>query len=172
MLIDKHAAHERILFEQLKRQCEKDVRVSSQPLMLPIEVDLDTMTCASLKEHKGEMEIIGFEFEIGERKATIYAIPYSIDVNEASDFFSENAEKLLAKSGNPELWISLEREKSLYQIACKAAIKGGRNYDSAHIEWLVSKVMELPDITVCPHGRPIAMEISKNQLDRNFDRLK
>lgn len=172
LLIDKHAAHERILFEQLKRQCEKDVRVSSQPLMLPIEVDLDTMTCAALKEHKGEMEIIGFEFEIGERKATIYAIPYSIDVNEASDFFSENAEKLLAKSGNPELWISLEREKSLYQIACKAAIKGGRSYDSAHIEWLVSKVMELPDITVCPHGRPIAMEISKNQLDRNFDRLK
>ncbi len=172
LLIDKHAAHERILFEELKRECEKDGRVTSQPLMLPIEIDLDTMTCAALDEHKEEMQTIGFEFEVGERKATLYAIPASIDMKEASEFFSENAEKLLAKSGNPELSISLEREKSLYQIACKAAIKGGRNYDSAHIEWLVSKVMELPDITVCPHGRPIAMEISKKQLDRRFDRLK
>jgi DNA mismatch repair protein MutL len=60
----------------------------------------------------------------------------------------------------------------LYQVACKAAIKGGRVYDRAIIEWLVSKILLLPDIVVCPHGRPIAYKLTKNELDRQFDRIK
>ena len=75
-------------------------------------------------------------------------------------------------AGSPALALAVKREKSLYQIACKAAIKGGRDYDSAHIEWLVDKVMAMPDITVCPHGRPIAMKMTKTELDRRFNRLK
>ncbi|MBQ7333516.1 MAG: hypothetical protein IJW38_04120, partial [Clostridia bacterium] len=66
----------------------------------------------------------------------------------------------------------IRQEKALYQIACKAAIKGGRIYDKALIEWLIEKVLELPDITVCPHGRPIAYKMKKSELDRQFDRLK
>ena len=61
-------------------------------------------------------------------------------------------------------------EKALYQAACKAAIKAGREYAPEHIQWLVKKLMELPDITFCPHGRPVAMELSKKTLDRQFDR--
>ena len=90
----------------------------------------------------------------------------------AGELFAEMAEQLLTESGNPALTQAIKREKSLYQIACKAAIKGGRSYDDVHIEWIVDKVMQMPDITVCPHGRPIAMEITKSQLDRRFDRLK
>ena len=86
--------------------------------------------------------------------------------------FSSLADGILTEGSSPELSLALRREKSLYQIACKASIKGGRSYGEEHIEWLIDKVMALPDITVCPHGRPIAMEITKNQLDRNFDRLK
>ena len=63
-------------------------------------------------------------------------------------------------------------KRALYQVACKAAIKGGRVYNSAVITWLVEKVLMIPDITVCPHGRPIAYKLTKNQLDRQFDRLK
>ena len=66
----------------------------------------------------------------------------------------------------------MRREKLLYQIACKAAIKGGRRYDSAHITWLVEEVLSLPDVTVCPHGRPIAFYLTKKELDRQFDRIK
>ena len=60
----------------------------------------------------------------------------------------------------------------LYQIACKAAIKGGRNYDKAIIDWLIVQVLKLPDITVCPHGRPIAYKLTKRELDKQFDRIK
>ena len=74
--------------------------------------------------------------------------------------------------GNPEITEKIRRERVLYQIACKAAIKGGRKYDRAIVEWLVTKVLSLPDITVCPHGRPIAYRLTKTELDRQFDRIK
>lgn len=172
LLIDKHAAHERILFEELKAECEKQGRVTSQPLMIPIEVSLDRMNCALLEESREEMSLVGFEFEVKETTASIYAIPSTVNVEKAEELFAEMAEQLVTQSGNPTLTQALKREKSLYQIACKAAIKGGRSYDEAHIQWIVDKVMQMPDITVCPHGRPIAMEITKAQLDRRFDRLK
>ena len=172
LLIDKHAAHERILFEELKAECEKQGRVTSQPLMLPIEISLDGMSCAAVEDAREEMELAGFEFEINDLKVSIYAIPSTVNVSKAGELFAEMAEQLLTESGNPTLTQALKREKSLYQIACKAAIKGGRSYDEAHLEWIVGKVMQMPDITVCPHGRPIAMEITKAQLDRRFNRLK
>ena len=172
LLIDKHAAHERILFEELKAECEKQGRVTSQPLMIPIEVSLDRMNCALLEESREEMCLAGFEFEVKETKASIYAIPSTVNIEKAEELFAEMSEQLVTQSGNPTLTQALKREKSLYQIACKAAIKGGRSYDEAHIHWIVDKVMQMPDITVCPHGRPIAMEITKAQLDRRFDRLK
>ena len=172
LLIDKHAAHERILFEELKAECEKQGRVTSQPLMLPIEISLDGMSCAAVEDAREEMELAGFEFEINDPKVSIYAIPSTVNVSKAGELFAEMAEQLLTESGNPTLTQALKREKSLYQIACKAAIKGGRSYDEAHLEWIVDKVMQMPDITVCPHGRPIAMEITKAQLDRRFNRLK
>ena len=74
--------------------------------------------------------------------------------------------------GNPAITDDIRREKALYQIACKAAIKGGRIYDTSISKWVVEKVLQLPDITVCPHGRPIAYKLKKSELDRQFDRIK
>ena len=54
----------------------------------------------------------------------------------------------------------------------KAAIKAGREYATEHIKWIVDKLMAIPDITVCPHGRPIAYKLTKRELDRQFDRIK
>ena len=73
--------------------------------------------------------------------------------------------------GNPEITEQIRREKALYQIACKAAIKGGRKYDGALIEWLVGKVVALPDVIVCPHGRPIIITMSKKEMEKEFKRI-
>ena len=81
-------------------------------------------------------------------------------------------DELIEGRGNPAINDSLRREKALYQVACKAAIKGGRVYDESVREWIVNKVLSLPDITVCPHGRPIAFKLTKSELDRRFERLK
>ena len=61
-------------------------------------------------------------------------------------------------------------EKALYQGACKAAIKAGREYPAGYGERVVAELMRLPDITFCPHGRPVAMEMTKKMFDRQFKR--
>ena len=63
-------------------------------------------------------------------------------------------------------------ERALYQASCKAAIKAGRIYDTAKIKWICDRVLTLDNIRYCPHGRPVAFEISKHFLEKQFERIK
>ena len=172
LVIDKHAAHERVIFEDLKRITERDGRVASQALLLPITVLLspDEMACAG--EFKDEISALGFEFDLGEGHANLTAIPSSIGSMEAETLFVKMVDDIIEGKGDPAVTEKIRRETALYQIACKAAIKGGRVYDRSVSEWIVKKVLELPDVIVCPHGRPIAYKLTKSELDRQFERIK
>ena len=172
LVIDKHAAHERVIFEELKKQTEKDGSVASQSLLLPITVILSPDEISAVTDYRAEMNSVGFGYTVQNGYADITAIPSSISSGEAEDLFVKMADELAEGKGNPEITEKIRREKTLYQIACKAAIKGGRIYDSSVADWLVSKLLSLPDIIVCPHGRPIAYKLTKNELDRQFDRIK
>ncbi len=169
LLIDKHAAHERIIFEKLKAGL-KNMEVSSQMLMLPLDVMMTSDEIQTLLQYKNEIEAIGFEFSTGKYTASITAIPEGIGTDAVSDMLVVMAERLKNGTGSAGLTRDIIFEKALYQASCKAAIKAGREYSPEHIKWIVSKLMELPDITVCPHGRPVAMELSKKNLDRQFER--
>ena len=172
LVIDKHAAHERIIFEDLKRGRECDRRVASQPLLLPITVLLTADEYSAAEEYISEFESIGFEIKLGSGHVNITAIPDAISEQNAEMLLMEMLDDILKGKGNPELTEKLRREKALYQVACKAAIKGGRSYDASIIDWLVGRILALPDIIVCPHGRPIAFKLTKTELDRQFDRIK
>lgn len=172
LLIDKHAAHERVIFEDLKKTREKDGRVASQSLLLPITVILTPDEISAVSEFCDEISAVGFEYSVNGKAADIVAIPDAISASDAESLFIKMADEIAEGRGNPAVTESIRREKALYQIACKAAIKGGRMYDRAIIEWLVGKVLLLPDITVCPHGRPIAYRLTKTELDRQFERIK
>ena len=172
LIIDKHAAHERIIFEDLKRGRERDGRVASQSLLLPVTVILAADEYSAAEEYKTELESIGFELELVPGHVNITAIPDAISVQNAESLLMEMLDDILKGKGNPELTEKLRREKALYQVACKAAIKGGRSYDASIIDWLVGRILALPDIIVCPHGRPIAYRLTKSELDRQFDRIK
>ena len=172
LVIDKHAAHERVIFEDLKKNRESDGRVASQSLLLPITAILTPDEASAAEEYRAELEAIGFEFTLVDTHADITAIPDAIGAADAETLFIKMTDEIVEGRGNPEITEKIRREKALYQIACKAAIKGGRSYDRSIIEWLVGKILELPDIIVCPHGRPIAFKLTKNELDRQFDRLK
>ena len=172
LVIDKHAAHERIIFEDLKRSREQDGRVASQALLLPVTVLLTADEMSVAEEYKAEIESIGFELELQNGHVNITAIPDAISVQNAESLITEMLDDILKGKGNPELTEKIRREKALYQVACKAAIKGGRSYDASIIDWLVGRVLALPDIIVCPHGRPIAFRLTKTELDRQFDRIK
>ena len=172
LIIDKHAAHERIIFEELNNNRKNDGRISSQPLILPMTALLSPEEVVAADEYKSEIERLGFEYTVGPRSADITAIPDAISVTDAEALFIKMLDDLVDGRGDPKVTEDIRREKALYQIACKAAIKGGRIYNDAVIEWLVGKVLLLPDITVCPHGRPIAYRLTKNELDRQFERIK
>ncbi len=172
LFIDKHAAHERIIFEDLKKITESDGRVASQSLMLPITVLLSPDELACADEYIDELRVIGFEYELLEGHANLTAIPLSIGSMEAEELFVKMIDDIIEGKGNPDITEKIRREQALYQMACKAAIKGGRVYDNSVHEWIIKKVLSLSDIIVCPHGRPIAYKLTKNELDRQFERIK
>ena len=91
---------------------------------------------------------------------------------DAEGLFVKMLGETIDGKGNPQNTDAIRREKALYQIACKAAIKAGRFYDRHLIDWLIAKLLSLPDITVCPHGRPVAYKMKKSEHDRQFDRIK
>ncbi|MBE6655536.1 MAG: DNA mismatch repair endonuclease MutL [Ruminococcaceae bacterium] len=170
LVIDQHAAHERILFERMKRE-RKEKGIVSTPLLLPISAELTAEEAAFAEAETGALSSLGFTYTFAEGKAHLLSIPADTTPMEAKDLFLTLVTEG-AKGASLALSEELRREKMLYQIACKAAIKGGRHYDDAHIAWLVKEVLSLPDVTVCPHGRPIAFYLTKKELDRQFDRIK
>ena len=169
LLIDKHAAHERIIFEKL-REGLKYRGVTSQMLMLPIEIMMTSDEIQILGSYREEIEAIGFEFTLGRYTVKVTAIPEGISTDAVSDMLVVMAERIKNGTGSANLTKDIVFEKALYQASCKAAIKAGREYTQEHIKWIVEKLMAIPDITVCPHGRPVAMELSKKSLDRQFER--
>lgn len=169
-LIDKHAAHERIIFEDLKRKI-KEATPSSQMLLIPIEVRLTSEEIGALNEYKEEITKTGFGFDLKGSTASLYELPSEIEVQAGEDAFLTLASRL---AGGVEAGKArYERfERALYQASCKSAIKAGRIYDSAHIKWIVERTLTLDNIKYCPHGRPVAFEITKHFLEKEFERIK
>ena len=169
LIIDKHAAHERILFEQLKKGLA-EVEVVSQMLMLPIDVMMTSGEVEALKQYNDELEKIGFSLRYARNTVSVDAIPEEIDSAAVPDMLGSMAGRILDNTGSVKLTRDIIFEKALYQAACKAAIKAGRAYADEHVKWIVDKLMTIPDITFCPHGRPVALEMSHHTLDKQFDR--
>lgn len=169
LLIDKHAAHERIIFENLKKGL-KSLQPQSQLLMLPFEFMLTSDEVATINTYRDEIEKIGFKFSAEKYTVSVTAVPDSIELSAVQDMFITIADRIRNETGSVGLTRDIMFEKALYQASCKAAIKAGREYGEEHIKWLVDKMMELPDITFCPHGRPVAMEMKKASIDRQFKR--
>ena len=169
LLIDKHAAHERILFEELKKKlagCER----ATQIMMLPIEIDFSSADIATLDLYHTEIEAIGFTYTKSAGKVCVDEIPAELSPAAAEALLMTLAASLNDTTADATIARDLLFEKALYQAACKAAIKGGREYPPEYTRELCAKLFALPDITVCPHGRPVAMTLSHANIDRQFRR--
>ena len=168
MLVDKHAAHERLIFESLKRALNSLER-DTQLMAVPVEVMLMSEEIASLEEYREKIERVGFGFRSARNTVYVTEIPSAISVNAVSAIFESFAEAIRNGSG-VELTTDIIFEKALYQASCKAAIKAGRVYPEGYAEWLVRELRANPEVICCPHGRPIAIEITKNTIDHLFKR--
>ena len=164
-LIDKHAAHERVLFEKLKANQEK---ISSQVLLSPISVRLSPAAAGELLGNGEMLTELGFEIEeFGENIILLRQIPMDLGTDEAAETIEALASDLLAgKRAKPET----VRDELLHTVACKAAIKAGWHNDEAELLAVVKQVMAREDLKYCPHGRPICVTLSKKQLEKQFKR--
>ncbi|MBE6588573.1 MAG: DNA mismatch repair endonuclease MutL [Ruminococcaceae bacterium] len=169
LLVDKHAAHERIIFESLKAGL-KNAEICSQMLMLPIDVMMTSGEVEALRDYESELSDIGFSVRFARNTVSVDAIPEGVETDAVADMLGTMAGRILTATGSVKLTRDIIFEKALYQASCKAALKAGRAYADEHIKWIIGKLMELPDITFCPHGRPVALEMSHHALDKQFDR--
>ena len=166
LFLDKHAAHERIRFEALKKE---DHPIMAQLLLAPVSAELSREEAAAVLENKALLERCGFETEdFGGGDVLIRQIPSDVDVEDAKALLQELAGDLLAgKTLDPD---SL-RDNLLHTIACKSAIKAGWLTSDEELRRLVQEVLSRDDIKYCPHGRPVCVTLTKRQLEKQFKRV-
>ena len=164
-LIDKHAAHERILFEKLKANQET---ISAQTLLSPVTHRLSPEGASVLLDNLPLLEELGFEIqEFGENTILIRQIPMELDASQAADALENLASDLL--TGRKERRDTV-RDELLHTVACKAAIKAGWKSSEQELLTLAKQVLSRDDLKHCPHGRPICVSLSKKQLEKQFKR--
>ena len=120
--------------------------------------------------YRTELEGIGFSYAPTERGILLSSIPASISVRDAEGMLTRMLSELWEGAEDPAITEEKRRERMLYQIACKAAIKGGRDYGIEQEEELVRQLLAHGDVTVCPHGRPVAFRLTLAELNRRFER--
>ncbi len=167
-LIDKHAAHERILYEELKKNHKSE---SVQFLMEPLVLKLAPLEHASLAEHLKELGEAGFAVEeFGEGAFLVRGIPLEFISLSTQDVLSvlTLAAKELMMGGRAAGAAEKRFDRTLYSMACKAAVKAGiPSTDSDHT-WLINKIREMDNVMVCPHGRPILVPLTKKEIEGMF----
>ncbi len=165
LLIDKHAAHERMNFDRMKAE---GYRPMAQQLLLPIVFSPAADEGEALLQNQRLLEDFGFAYEdFGDGDIIIRQIPGDVDREEATATLTELAEKLLTTGHvDPDA----ARDELLHTMACKAAIKGGQRNGLAELQVVAEAVMS-NRVRYCPHGRPVAVELTRKQLEKQFRRI-
>lgn len=168
LLIDQHAAHERMYFESLMEDW-KNKSFCPQILLLPITMDFSVVDFQLVMDNIPLFEELGFEIDaFGDHSIIIRQIPSAEDESIVEDTVSDIVRMLGENAVNIKTNIVSE---ALHTMACKRAVKGNRDLSMAEMESLVERVLAMPDINTCPHGRPIMTKMSKYSLEKQFKRI-
>lgn len=165
-LVDKHAAHERMLFNELVKN---DSKRSTQMLLTPITVTLSNEEYSSVLDNLDMLMQAGFAVEdFGYSVVIVRECPMEISADEVADVVAELAGYLVE---NRQKLISEKKEWLFSLMACKAAIKGGMYTTEYERELFIKRLFASPEIRYCPHGRPVMIEITRRELEKNFGRV-
>ncbi len=167
MLVDQHAAHERIILERLKASSMK--KAVSQPLLIPEVVSMTPAQVTLFEDAIAMLSDIGLELEIfGRDTVVVKAMPVSAKHVSAGDIISDIADQLGDGQASPSL---VERkEKILASLACRAAIKANATLSPEEVEALCRDLEATPFNATCPHGRPISVQFPLSEIERMFKR--
>ncbi|MCX7709639.1 MAG: DNA mismatch repair endonuclease MutL [Clostridia bacterium] len=168
VLIDQHAAHERIMYERLKNKY-KNKESLSQVLLAPLVIELTYKEIKFLEEEKEFFNTIGFNFEnFGNNSIILRTVPIVHEKNELKEAFLEILDHVI-KATNKEM--ESAADETLYTIACKSAVKANMWLGEIEIKKLLKDLDIVDNPFTCPHGRPTAIKISKQELEKKFKRI-
>ncbi len=170
-LLDKHAAHERINFEKMKAAIS-GLKPETQLLMIEEKFTLSPQEREACEKYKKEISDMGFDFSIEDKGVILRGVPCDFELSEGRTFFFSLITSLTESEGGLYADGQNYFERALYQSACKASVKAGIKYDDAHVRWICDNFFRYDCIRRCPHGRPVAYEMTKRELDTRFGRIK
>ncbi|MFH1268453.1 MAG: DNA mismatch repair protein MutL, partial [Planctomycetota bacterium] len=169
MVIDQHALHERVLYEQLKARIECGA-VESQRLLVPEPVDLSPAEAAAVLEHRELLEQLGLKVEpFGGDTVLVAGYPAMLANMNPGQVLEGLVEALVSGGKPPDRRDLLD--DLLHRIACKAAVKAGDRLAPEEITALLERRHLVDDPHHCPHGRPAAVVFSRDELDKQFKRI-
>ena len=169
LIIDQHAAHERLYFEQLYEEF-MERGIQSQIMLLPVTMTLNPIEYDCVLQNKEFFEKLGFEADaFGERDIIIRSTPDTLEEQEIKDAVSDIITMLIENKNNAKKELAGE---ALHIIACKKALKGNHVLTEKEMKTLAEKVLSFENgINTCPHGRPIMVKMSKYSLEKQFKRI-
>ena len=164
VLVDQHAAHERILYNRFLERL-REGRGSSQPLLIPQAVDVDPALIAAAADHRDELSKLGLEFEeFGPRSLRITAVPVELPSGRATAAIQETLAALAENRGDGAM------EKAAAALACHSAVRFGDVLEVAEQRRLLTDLESTPESITCPHGRPTRLLVEWQELTRHFRR--
>ena len=168
LMLDQHAAHERIRYEELKASYDAQ-SIARQCLLGGTVVTLSAAEFVWVTENQKALADLGFEFEeFGGTSVCLNTLPQQISLEDAESVFTELIGQMMAHKKDV---ISEQSLRALYTIACKAAIKANQALSEAEVYALIERVLALEAINTCPHGRPIMVSMTKYEIEKQFKRI-
>lgn len=169
-LVDTHAAHERVLFEQLKAAWDNGGRSAAQAQLVPTEVRLDPVAIERLEEARELLERLGFELDrISPEAIAVRAVPAVLSRVDTAELVGELAEAL-ANEAAGEQYVAAAADRVLADVACRAAVRSGRRLTLPEMDALLRRMETTPRTDQCNHGRPTWIRLTVDELDRFFRR--
>lgn len=167
IIVDQHNAHERVIFERVHKNFSL-LLSNNQELIFPLELTLKITYISLLQELKEEIELLGFKFDVlSPTQIKLYTIPKDVKLGKEEFVLTSLLDDYL---NNLEIKNSPKREKIIATYSCKSAIKTGEKLTTDKMKQLVIDLFKCKTPYVCPHGRPIVLEMSLSDLDKQFGR--
>ena len=167
-ILDQHAAHERIMYEKVKKNYYSEATKDSQMLLLPDVITLTHKEMDIAKENMDMFKKAGFTLEeFGENTIKLTGVPTVCIDLDTKELFLETLDEIntVARTAKQE-----KEEKFIATVACKAAVKANMALTTQEVESLMDKLLQLPNPFTCPHGRPTAIKMTKYDIERKFAR--
>jgi DNA mismatch repair protein MutL len=168
ILLDQHAAHERILYELLKKKFEGNEPIA-QLLLTPIVIIVTHQELKFLEDKKDFLNKLGYIYDnFGNNSVIIRAVPDISDGDSIKGVFMEVIDNLINTNKSD---YSMITDETLYMIACKGAVKANKKLDDIEIKAILDGLNELENPYTCPHGRPTIIKMTKHELEKKFKRI-